>query len=115
MRNPHWCQRNCRGSQESGGGGYFKACTRPAIAPASSILNYPAATTITLAILPRSLPRALTVFNHGGPTYIVIDVTGYYQTQISADILGSGDSSATHPGPVGDPHRRHRAALRGRR
>jgi hypothetical protein len=73
-------------------GGYFKAYPAGQTAPASSILNYGAATTssgVTLAIATGVTP-ALTVFNHGGPTYIVIDVTGYYQTQISADILGGG-------------------------
>ncbi len=90
------------------GSGYMKAWPAGATAPTASIINFSRGVTIanelTLAINPTAA-LALNVLA-SAHTQVVIDVTGYYRPQISADITSSGAFfnntarvlSVTHPG-----------------
>ena len=85
--------------------GYLKAYPFGATTPASSVIDYSRTITtssgVTVAITPNTA-RGLTVFNFGGPTDVLIDITGYYQPQIRAYIspdgyiLGGDAVSVTH-------------------
>ena len=73
--------------------GYFKAFPSATTAPASSIMDYSKTITtssgVTVAITPNTA-FGLKVFNFGGPANLTLDITGYYQPQIEADIEGNG-------------------------
>ena len=73
--------------------GYLKAYPYGTGQPASSVMDYSRTITtssgVTVAMTANTL-RGLTVYNFGGPTDVLIDITGYYQPQIEADIFGSG-------------------------
>ncbi len=76
--------------------------------PNATLLNYSKSVNITggaiIPITPNAAP-AVSVRNHGGPTHLTIDVTGYYEPQIHGMVapggaIYSGSSrliSATNP------------------
>ncbi|KQX06420.1 MULTISPECIES: hypothetical protein [unclassified Leifsonia] len=47
--------------------------------------------TATLTLAARGVAAPLSIKNIGGPTHLVIDVTGYFLPQISAKVSGTGD------------------------
>lgn len=75
-----------------GGGGYIRAWAAGGSEPQATLLNYAGVSTGTgVTVEIRSGQGVgLTVKNYGGPTDLVIDVTGYYIPQLQAYIQPNG-------------------------
>ena len=73
--------------------GYMRAWAAGGPEPAATLLNYATSSTGTGATVPirSGGTTALTVKNYGGPTHLVIDVTGYYAPQLNAYISTNGE------------------------
>ncbi|QXC60796.1 hypothetical protein KSP35_21130 [Aquihabitans sp. G128] len=74
--------------------GYLRAFPNGAVEPNATTLSYEATDTAgtgaSLAINQGSA-YALRMANHGGPTHLIIDVTGYYQISMAGLINSSSD------------------------
>jgi hypothetical protein len=72
--------------------GYLRAYPTGSAEPNATILSYPVFggnTGTTIPVNPGSA-LGLRFTNHGGPTHLIIDVTGYYDQQLAAFISPSG-------------------------
>lgn len=72
--------------------GFVRAWAAGGAEPQATLLNYATFNTgtgATVPVLSGGAP-ALTVKNYGGPTHLVIDVTGYYIPQLQAYISSTG-------------------------
>ncbi|MCU1497741.1 MAG: hypothetical protein JWM47_1694 [Acidimicrobiales bacterium] len=75
-----------------GGAGFVRAWAEGGTEPQATLLNYPLTSTgtgFTVAINPAD-ENSMAVKNYGGPTDLVIDVTGYYTRQLQAYVASSG-------------------------
>jgi hypothetical protein len=77
-------------------GGYIRAWPNGQAEPTATILNYGTISTgtgATVSINPNST-YSLKLRNYGGPTDVVVDVTGYYAKQLGGFISPSGGTYA---------------------